>query len=109
MKVEPISQSIGAVVELLTFLGRQTDPLPQSIKIRGAVLVLNAKKDVYYVVTPKACSCPAYTYHPDKLCKHQRKYFQDSLTAKARTDEDKVDTLKPIANWPNGCHGPYFD
>jgi len=97
MKVEPISQSIEAVKGLLAFLGRSTEPLPESIEIRNAVLVLSAKKDVYYAVTPVACSCPAFTYHPGKSCKHQRKYFGD------------MDSLKPVANWPQGCHGFVFD
>jgi hypothetical protein len=39
------------------------------------VLVLSNKKDAYYTVTAKSCSCPAATYHPGTRCKHQRKYF----------------------------------
>jgi len=37
--------------------------------------MLSNKKDAYYVVTPKACSCPAAAYHPGQPCKHQRKFF----------------------------------
>jgi hypothetical protein len=39
------------------------------------VLVLSNKKDAYYTVTSRACSCPAATYNPGKSCKHSRKYF----------------------------------
>ena len=39
------------------------------------MLVLSNKKDAYYTVTSRACSCPAATYNPGKSCKHSRKYF----------------------------------
>jgi hypothetical protein len=39
------------------------------------VLVLNNRKDAYYVTTPRSCSCPSANYRPGQLCKHARKYF----------------------------------
>ena len=75
----PITQSIEAVKSLLSYVGRVSDPLPTFLEIPGerCVLVLSNKKDVYYTVTPKACSCPSATYRPGQPCNHQRKYFSD--------------------------------
>ncbi len=72
----PITQSVEAVKKLLTFLGRTSDPLPNEVSLGGGrlVLVLSNKKDAFYTVTSRACSCPAATYHHGP-CKHQRKYF----------------------------------
>jgi hypothetical protein len=72
----PITQSVEAVKKLLTFLGRASDPLPNEVSLDGGrlVLVLSNKKDAFYTVTARACSCPAATYHHGP-CKHQRKYF----------------------------------
>ena len=77
--VSPITQSIEAVKSLLEYIGRASDPLPTFLELPGqcCILVLSNKKDVYYTVTPKACSCPSATYRPDQPCKHQRKYFSD--------------------------------
>ena len=102
---EPKSKSIEAVVELLRLLGRPIAPLPESIVIRDAVLVLSAKKDAYYTVTSKACSCPAFAFH-SRPCKHQRKYFKDSC---ARNEVPKTecasDSIKPVLIWPSGHSG----
>jgi hypothetical protein len=51
--------------------------MPAFYRLSGEmVLVLSNKKDSYYVVTPKTCSCPAATYRPGQ-CKHQRRYFPE--------------------------------
>jgi hypothetical protein len=73
----PVTQSIEAVKALLIWKGHTTNPLPADVSLDNGrlVLVLSNKKDVYYTVTPKACSCPAATYHPGQPCKHQRKHF----------------------------------
>jgi hypothetical protein len=73
----PITQSVEAVKSLLAFLGKASDPLPAFVELldKQCILVLSNKKDVYYTVTPKACSCPAAAYRPGQTCKHQRKYF----------------------------------
>lgn len=78
--VSPITQSIDAVKSLLAYFGRASDPLPTFLELPGqrCVLVLSNKKDVYYTVTPKACSCPGATYRPGQPCKHQRKFFPES-------------------------------
>lgn len=74
----PITQSVEAVKKLLTFLGRTIDPLPQEVSLDGGrlVLVLSNKKDAYYTVTSRACSCPAATYNPGKPCKHITAHFK---------------------------------
>ena len=73
----PKTQSIDAVKALLAFKKVACNPLPQEVSLDDGrlVLVLNNKKDAYYVVTPMGCSCPAATYHPGQPCKHSRKYF----------------------------------
>jgi hypothetical protein len=73
----PKTQSIEAVKTLLAFVGRGCDPLPSEISLENGrlMLILSNKKDVYYVTTAKACSCPSAMYRPGKSCKHQRKYF----------------------------------
>jgi len=102
---EPKSKSIETVNELLTLMERPTAPLPESIRIRDAVLVLSAKKDAYYTVTSKACSCPSFAFH-SRPCKHQRKYFKDSC---ARNEVPKTecasDSIKPVLIWPSGHSG----
>lgn len=88
--VSPITQSIDAVKSLLAYVGRASDPLPTFLELPGGrcVLVLSNKKDVYYTVTPKACSCPGSTYRPGQPCKHQRKYFSEvarEVTARSQS------------------------
>ena len=72
----PKTQSSDAVKALLAFKKITSDPLPQEVSLDGGrlVLVLSNKKDAFYTVTARACSCPAATYHHGP-CKHQRKYF----------------------------------
>ena len=67
------------------------------------VLVLNNKKDAYYVTTPKSCSCPAATYHPGQLCKHARKYFPQPKRDVATEGQDSI---RPEGKWPGGHNGP---
>ena len=77
----PITQTVEAVKGLLTWRGRAIDPLPEFVELETKegrlVLVLSNKKDAYYTVTPKACSCPASTYNPGQACKHRRKHFPE--------------------------------
>ena len=121
----PITQSIEAVKSLLSYVGRVSDPLPTFLEIPGerCVLVLSNKKDVYYTVTPKACSCPSATYRPGQPCKHQRKYFpaprKDLEDLEAESDamlaamkgprklaQPPVDSIRPEGKWPGGFNGP---
>jgi hypothetical protein len=80
----PKTQSIDAVKTLLAYVGRTSDPLPSDVSLDNGrvVLILSNKKDCFYVATPRACSCPAHTWHPGQSCKHQRKFFPQSETAK---------------------------
>lgn len=93
----PQTQSIDAVRSLLAWRGHPTEPMPASVDLgqgeNRLVLVLNGKKDAYYVVTPKACSCPSATYRPGKACKHRRKYF--SRTQPANPEPETTDNIRP--------------
>lgn len=74
----PVTQSRDAVKMLIAYHnhGQEPQEMPDFYRLTGEmVLVLNNKKDAYYVTTPKSCSCPASTYHPGQLCKHALKYF----------------------------------
>ncbi len=80
LKIEvesPKTQSTDAVKALLAFKKVASDPLPQEVSLEGGrlVLVLSNKKDAFYTVTARACSCPAAAYHPGTRCKHQKRYF----------------------------------
>lgn len=75
--IPPETQCVDTVVELLRFLGKPTNPLPEAVQLTGMVLVLSSRRDSYYVVTPKACTCPSFIYRGGP-CKHQRKYFAES-------------------------------
>ena len=92
----PKTQSTEAVKALLAYM-----ELPDHIQLDGAVLVLSNKKDAYYVVTPKACSCPSATYHPGQACKHQRQHFPPPVRTLNLADE-----IRPAGRWPGGYHGP---
>ena len=74
----PITQSIDAVKALLAYKKVASDPLPQEVSLDGGrlVLVLSNKKDAFYTVTARACSCPAATYNPGKPCKHITAHFK---------------------------------
>ena len=103
----PITQSIDAVKSLLAYVGRASDPLPTDVSFDSGrlVLVLNNKKDAYYTVTAKACSCPSAIYRHNGPCKHQRKYFAEQIT-KPAAREPVGDRIKPEGKWPGGFNGP---
>jgi len=105
----PVTQSVGAVKTLLAFVGRASSPLPSDVTLDNGrlVLVLSNKKDAYYTVTAKACSCPAAIYRHNGPCKHQRRFFPQQETTKTVSASD--DSIAPVATWP-GCHnGPVED
>ena len=124
----PITQSIDAVKSLLAYMGRASDPLPTDVSFDNGrlVLVLNNKKDAYYTVTAKACSCPSAIYRHNGPCKHQRKYFpqpkksREELEAEGESIlEAHHNTAKRLARppeessirdslpgWPGGYNGP---
>ena len=97
----PKTQSAEAIKSLLTWKKVSCDPMPADISLDNGrlVLVLSNKKDAYYTVTARACSCPAATYHPSQPCKHQRKYFPQLK----KTQEDIKASLP---GWPGGFNGP---
>ena len=100
----PVTQSRDAVKILLSFVGRASDPLPSDVTLDNGrlVLVLSNKKDCYYVVTAKACSCPAASYHHGP-CKHQRKFFPQVEATKPASANDSI---RPEGKWPGGANGP---
>ena len=84
--VSPVTQSIDAVKTLLAYYnhGQEPEEMPAFYRLSGElVLVMGNKKDSYYVVTAKTCSCPAATYRPGSPCKHQRKYFPEPKKTEA--------------------------
>jgi hypothetical protein len=77
--VSPVTQSFDAVRQLIAFYnhGNEPEEMPAFYRLSDElVLVLSNKKNAYYVVTAKTCSCPAATYRPGQ-CKHQRQYFPE--------------------------------
>jgi hypothetical protein len=93
------------VKALLSFLGKPTDPLPETVLLaNGAVLTMSSKRDVYYVTTPKSCSCPSASWRPGKACKHQRKHF----AAEARGPSPSS-TGSTRVKWAGGHNGPVLD
>lgn len=101
----PKTQASDAVKQLIAYFnhGQQPEEMPAFYRLSGdMVLVQSAKKDVYYVATPQSCSCPAATYHPDRLCKHSRKYFPLQQTRGA-PQSPSID----LPGWPGGMNGPF--
>lgn len=98
----PKTQSIEAVKALLAFKKVASDPLPQEVSLDGGrlMLVLSNKKDVYYTVTERACSCPASVYNPGKPCKHSRKYFPQPKKSEAEGEAILHNTVKRLARPP---------
>src|SRR5512138_626613 len=86
----PVTQTAEAVKTLITYHNHGHEPaeMPAFYRLTAEmVLVQSNKKDVYYVVTPKTCSCPSATYRPGSPCKHQRKYFPQPKSQAAREAE----------------------
>ena len=106
----PKTQSIEAVKSLLAWKGRSFDPMPSIVEFANEgeegrlMLVLSNKKDAFYTVTAKACSCPANTYHPGQPCKHQRQHFPQK--AEPVRTLNLADEIRPAGKWPGGMNGP---
>jgi hypothetical protein len=92
---KPQTQTVEAVKALLSWRGRASDPLPEFVEMGEGdgrlVLVLSNKKDAYYTVTARDCSCPAHNWHPNQCCKHQRKHFPEQQTI---TRQSMAETLR---------------
>ena len=70
----PVTQSTEAIESLLKYLGKPTVPLPDVVELLDMVLVLNNRKDAYYITTAQSCICPSAAYRPEQKCKNQRQY-----------------------------------
>jgi hypothetical protein len=82
-KIEPVTQSIQAVVELLTFLGMPSE-LPDVLKLGdGAQLTKSSKGDCYYYTSPTRCSCPGFFYRHS--CKHVKSLASASSRPRGQT------------------------
>lgn len=105
-KSAPTTQTNSAVKELLVYLGRPADPLPQEVDLGGMFLVLSNKRDCYYVVTENDCSCPSKVYRPKDRCKHMRKYYPKPPAPRSMADALNEKSIKPTGKWPHGYNGP---
>lgn len=95
----PATQSREAVAQLIAYFnhGHEPQEMPPFYRLSGEmVLVRSNKGDVYYIVTPRSCSCPSALYRPGKPCKHQRKYFpQAAKVAQEQKVDDSGDSIRP--------------
>ena len=100
---KPQTQTVAAVKALLSWKGHPSSPLPTDVSLENGrlVLVLSNKKDCFYVVTAKDCSCPAHNWHPGQRCKHQRKHFAEQTTTKP-----EAAIKQPNAGRWHGHNGP---
>ena len=105
----PVTQTRVAVEQLIAYFnhGQQPEEMPSFYRLSSdMVFVRSNKGDVYYVTTPKSCSCPAATYHPGQPCKHSRKYFPQPKPV----EEPIIDLRASLPGWrgPDGqrANGP---
>ena len=119
LREAPITQSSDAVRALLKFYnhGLEVAELPPFYRLGAEmVLVQSNKGDVYYVTTPRDCSCPAQSYHPGVPCEHMRRYFTVQKSGAPVMDEVHAAPLKltqppknsiqPEGKWQGGFNGP---
>jgi len=104
----PVTQSLEAIKSFLTWKGRATDPMPTIVEFmqedNRMVLVLSNRKDSYYVVTEKTCSCPSATYRGGR-CKHMRRFFpQEQVATVAESG-----SIRPEGKWPGSENGPVVE
>lgn len=79
-----ISQKVESVVELLNFLGKPIDPLPEIVKLAdGAQLTKSGKGDCYYHTSPEGCTCPGFYYR--HTCKHVKALASTSAKPHGQT------------------------
>ncbi len=112
--VSPKTQSVEAVKALLSWMGRDVELLPDHVQLDGARLTKSSKGDVYYMVTPTACSCPARCYHPGEPCKHMTSLLtgngREASRAQARAYQARQRALREQARTapsaPEPTEGP---
>lgn len=96
----PKTQSLEAIKSLLSWKGRAADPLPSFIEMGDGearlVLVLSNKRDAYYCVTARDCSCPAHNWHPNQRCKHQRAHFPETAQATTKLAQSIIPERRPF-------------
>jgi hypothetical protein len=67
----PVTQSIGAVVSLLKYIGKPFDPLPEIVPLSEcSQLTRSSKGDCYYMTSLKGCTCIGFVYHQN--CRHMK-------------------------------------
>ena len=77
--VGPTTQTIDSGKALAKFLGMEEE-LPESIALaNGARLVLSKKRDCFYFVSEKGCTCRAGTY--GRICRHRKPWKAPSHIA----------------------------
>jgi len=92
----PVTQSREAVKQLIAYFnhGQAPKEMPDFYRLNGEmVLVRSNKGDVYYVTSPKTCSCPAAMYAPGRQCKHSKKYFPQAAKPSTENTGCLRDTL----------------
>jgi hypothetical protein len=111
------TQSRETVQSLITYHNHGIPPaeMPPFYRLTAdMVIVASSKGDVYYMTTPRSCTCPSATYRPGRLCKHSLRYFPESMR-KAATDRqhspasqvEEAGSIRPAANWAGGLNGPF--
>jgi hypothetical protein len=111
----PKTQTVEATEALAKYLHK--DLSSGVLDLGRAKLVLSNKKDCYYTVTERACSCPSATFRPGQTCKHQRKYFPQIREAIVEAELAKEsgakrlarppeDSIRPVGKWAGGHNGP---
>ncbi len=124
----PVTQTAEAVKTLITYHNHGHEPteMPAFYRLTAEmVLVQSNKKDAYYVVMPKSCSCPSATYRPGSSCKHRRAYYPQPKTPQTREAEVEAelakeggakrlsrppeDSIRPVGKWAGGYNGPVLE
>jgi len=116
----PLTQSAEAVKQLIAYqtYGREPAEMPPFYRLGAErVLVRSNKGDVYYVTTPKTCSCPGAAYQPDQPCEHQRKYFSPQMReafegpteGARRLAQPSEESIRPEGKSAGGHNGPVDD
>ena len=55
-------------------------PIQDGVLDLGSLKLARSNRgDAFYVVSATGCSCPSAFYNHDEPCKHQRKYFAESM------------------------------